>query len=234
MELDRLLLLALCIPVCLASAVAPAAGQGVRGELRDQDRERPIPGARLYLLDEGGTPVDSTSTNEGGRYRLTAPSAGGYVVYFQIDGWASIGSERLRLEADSVVEFEFRVPLIHNTAMRQMSDMMSMDARLQTSLPEICGEVLRPAEAGLLVGVVRLRGPREPVAGVRVAVSTQGTVARSTLSGGNGVYVLCNVPVGSAVEITAQGPDGGTVAVTDVEIRPGTISWYDLLLGRRR
>ena len=56
----------------------------------------------------------------------------------------------------------------------------------------------------------------------------------SAISGGNGVYVLCNVPVGSAVEITAQGPDGGTVAVTDVEIRPGTISWYDLLLGRRR
>jgi hypothetical protein len=213
----------------------PAAGQGVAGELRDRDRDRALPGARLYLLNEAGVAVDSTFTGPDGRYRLAAPAAGLYVVYFQIDGWASMGSEHMQLGADTVVEFAFRVPLIHNTAMRQMSDIIGGDARLQSSLPEICGEALQPAVSGLLVGVVRLRATREPVAGARVAVSTTDAgVARSTISGGNGIYILCNVPLGPAVEIVAAAPDGRLIERTDVEIRAGTISWYDLSLGPRR
>lgn len=229
---DSYVLRAFCVLVWLAAA-GPVEGQGVRGDLRDRDRDRVLPGARLYLLDGSGAMVDSTLTGRDGGYRLKAPSAGEYVVYFQIDGWASVGSEPMRLRADTVIEFAFRVPLIHNNAMRQMSDVMAGDARLQASLPEICGEALQPAVAGLLLGVVRMRATREPLAGARVSVVRGNGVARSTLSGENGVYILCNVPVGSAVEITAEAPDGMMVEVTEVEIRAGTISWYDLSLGPR-
>jgi hypothetical protein len=221
--------------VVLAGAMAaPAAAQAVRGDLRDADRDRLLPGARLYLLDEDGIAVDSTLTDGAGRYHLAAPVAGDYVVYFQIDGWASYGSEPLRLTAGSVADPGFRVPLIRIDAIRQMSDMVRADERLQSSLPEICGGALRQWEAGVLLGVVRERASGDPIAGARVAVATAGAgVARSTLSGEAGIYILCNVPLGPAVELMATAPDG-TTETTDVEIRAGTISWYDLPLGPRR
>jgi hypothetical protein len=224
-----------CFLLCLAASAGATMGQAVVGELRDRDGGGVVPGARLYLLDVAGSAVDSTLTGRDGGYRLTASTPGEYVVYFQIDGWASFGSEPMRLEADSVAEFAFRVPLIHNRAVRQMSAMMAGDPRLQASLPEICGEALQPEVAGLLVGIVRMRSTRQPVAGARVAVSSGGSgVARSTISGDTGVYILCNVPLGAAVEIIAASPDGTHSEATEVEIRAGTISWYDLSLRPRR
>jgi hypothetical protein len=150
-----------------------------------------------------------------------------------MDGWASVPSDELRLEPGATVPLAFRVPLVATAAMREISSVMAMEPRLQESLPQICGEPFRAWEAGLLVGTVRLRSTREPVAGARVAVSASGDVARATISSENGVYVLCNVPVGPAVRITVETP-AGIVEETDVEIRAGTASWYDLPVGRRR
>jgi hypothetical protein len=42
------------------------------------------------------------------------------------------------------------------------------------------------------------------------------------------------VPVGANVEIVAESPDGTYSEATEVEIRAGTISWYDLSLRPRR
>lgn len=226
-SLPAVLALTVLALMFLLAPAPPTHAQAVGGDLRDVDGDRPLPGARLYLLDDG-VAVDSTRTDRGGRFHLAAPRAGEYVVYFQIDGWASVGSEPLRLDAGTVVDFKFRVPLVPHAAMRQMSDMIRMDERLQTSLPEICGEPLRLWEAGLLVGVVRRRATGQPIAGASVAVaSADDVVARSTLTSRDGIYVLCNVPVGSAVEIIVESPDG-TIERTDVEIRAGTVSWYDL------
>jgi hypothetical protein len=109
-----------------------------------------------------------------------------------------------------------------------------MEQRLQDALPEICGEAFRPWEAGLLVGVVRVRATREPLAGARVTVATSSDgVTRSTLSNERGTYVLCNVPTGPEVQIIVEAPDG-TRETTTVEIRAGTASWYDLPMGPRR
>jgi hypothetical protein len=217
-----------------ASAVAPAGAQVVQGELRGADAGQPLPGAWLHLLSERGVAVDSTLTDRAGGFRLHAPAAGRYVVLFQMDGWASISSEPVQLEAGATTDLEFRVQLVPGAALLQMSEMIERDERMQTALPDLCGEELRSWEAGMLVGVVRLRATREPIAGARVSVNTPGgAVTRSTLSGESGIYILCNVPAGLAVDISAAIPDG-TVERTDVEIRAGTVSWYDLLLGPRR
>lgn len=218
----------------LAASASGASAQAVRGVLRDAERGRPLPGQRLYLLAAGGVAVDSTFTDAAGHFQLAAPAAGEYAVYFQTDGFATVASEPLRLEADIVTAFEFPVSLVSNAAMRHMSELIATDERLQSSLPEICGEALRPWEAGLLVGVVRRRATDEPVAGARVAVetTTQG-VARATLSSDRGIYILCNVPLGTAVRILIEAPDGTTES-TDVEIRAGMVSWYDLPIGPAR
>ncbi|MGH7466245.1 MAG: hypothetical protein ACREK1_13770, partial [Longimicrobiales bacterium] len=56
------LALAVLAPIYLAAPAPPAHAQAVRGDLRDVDADRPLPGARLYLLDDGSTAVDSTRT----------------------------------------------------------------------------------------------------------------------------------------------------------------------------
>lgn len=222
------------IGTLVAALSTSASAQSVRGDLRDRDRNRVLPAARLYLIDAAGNAVDSTRTQRG-RFRLSAPAGGAYTVYFHIDGWASVPSGPLRLVRDSVVDFEFRVPLIHHTAIRQLGAMIDMDARLQSALPEICGEPLRLTEAGLLVGVVRARATRQPLSGARVSVAARGSeVARATVSSNKGIYILCNVPLGTAVAITVESAEDSMSETTEVEIRAGTVSWYDLPIGPRR
>lgn len=197
--------------------------QVVRGHVTDRDAARPISGARLYLIADGGEAVDSTRATPDGVFRLGATLPGFYRLHFQMDGWATYTSERIALAADTV-DHDFQVPLVSNAVLQQMSDMIAADPRLQEALPELCGEELRTADAGLVVGVVRERRTRVPVAGARVAIGD-----RSTVSNERGVYILCNVPLGSDVEVLVERPDG-TRAITPVEVRRGMISWYDLFV----
>ena len=228
--MTRNLVLPLIGLVALLIAAAPLSAQSVRGELRAEERDVPIPDARLYLVSAEAAIVDSTRTDRTGAFRLNAPAAGTYRLQFQSDGWAGIASDEIVLAANAVTPFTFRVPLVPNAALQQMSDMIGMDERLQTHLPDICGEALRPWEAGVLVGIVRARRSKEPIAGTRVAVATaEHGVTRSTIASDHGIYILCNVPLGTAVAIIAETPDG-RVQRTDVEIRAGMVSWYDLLI----
>ena len=200
-----------------------ARAQVVRGHVTDRDTGRPITGARLYLIAEGGEALDSTRATPDGAFRLGATLPGSYRLHFRMDGWATYTSEPIALAADTV-DHEFLVPLVSNEVLRQMSEVIAADPRLQGALPELCGEELRTSDAGLILGVVRERSTRQPVAGARVAIG-----ARSTLSNERGVYILCNVPLGADVEVLAERPDG-TRRITPVEIRRGTISWYDLFV----
>jgi hypothetical protein len=228
-----LLALAACLAV-LAPAALPAGAQVVDGTVHDADRGRPLPRAQLYLLDPEGVAVDSVLADPAGRFRLTAPRAGNYNVLFQMDGWVMVPFEPVDLGAGQTVTLDLRVPLISMAALTRMGELLRMEQQLQDALPEICGEAFRPWEAGLLVGVVRVRATREALAGARVTVATAGDgVARSTISNERGTYVLCNVPTGPEVQIIAEAPDG-TRETTTVEIRAGTASWYDLPLGPRR
>ena len=223
------------IPALLGLCVAltsRAAGQTVQGELRDEERGQLIAGARLLLLDDAGSPVDSTFSDASGRFRLRAPAPGSYTLYFGMDGWAGVPSETLALRAGVTTAFDFRVPLIGSTALREMSDIMAAEPRLQRPLPELCGEPVRAWEAGILVGVVRARGTNEPVAGARVTATSGRDAPRSTVSNEQGIYYLCNVLAGPAVRVIARTADGRADS-TRVEIRAGTAAWFDLTVPTR-
>jgi hypothetical protein len=218
----------------LAAMSGPASAQRVEGLVRDAGRGVPVAGARLLLVNDASEAIDSTVADRAGRYRLSAPSAGSYAIHFQLDGWAGMLSERFSLEAGRTLPFDFDIELVAHSALVQMRDIIGSDARLQSALPELCGEPFRAWEAGLLVGVVRSRATRQPIAGARVSLAAaRGGLERHTISSENGVYVLCNVQVGPAVQITVEAPDG-IREMTDVEIRAGTASWYDLPVGPRR
>jgi hypothetical protein len=226
---------ALAAALALAvGSVPPAYGQVVEGVAREADRDRPLPRAPLFLVDHQGMAVDSVLTDPAGRFRLAAPSPGAFNVLFQMDGWVVVPFDPVDLAPGQTVALDLSVPLISMAALTRMGELLRMEQRLQDALPEICGEAFRPWEAGLLVGVVRVRATREPLAGARVTVAIAGGgVARSTVSNERGTYVLCNVPTGPEVQIIAEAPDG-TRETTTVEIRAGTASWYDLPLGPRR
>jgi hypothetical protein len=220
--------------VLVGLGFVPAGGQAVEGTVRDADRERVLPAARIYLMSHQGEAVDSVLADRQGGFRLEAPEAGSYNLLFQMDGWATVPTEPFELTVGATHRMDFPVRLISNAALVQMGEIIRMEQELQDALPEICGEAFRPWEGGLLVGVVRSRATREPIPGARVTVATAADgVARSTVANERGTYILCNVPVGDDVDILVETPDGIRTS-TSVVIRAGTASWYDLPVGLRR
>jgi hypothetical protein len=204
----------------------------VRGRLLDAERGVPLPGARLLLVTEAGAVLDSTVTDAQGRYRLEASAPGSHALYFDMEGWVGVPSDQIELKHGATTVFDFRVPLLSDAEARRISEIITADGSLQRPLPELCGEPVRAWEAGLLVGVVRERGSNRPVAGARIGVAGGGGT-RETVSNAKGIYVLCNVMAGSAVRIVVTGPRGLSETIT-VEVRAGTVGWYDLYAGGRR
>ena len=121
----------------------------------------------------------------------------------------------------------------HHDLVSHIANILDMEARLQGSLSEICGEPFRGWEAGLLIGIVRERMSQRPVPHARVSVAHDGTAARTTLSSDTGVYVLCNVPAGNAINVIAATPAGARQTYT-LEIRAGSARWYDLVIDPAR
>jgi hypothetical protein len=64
----------------LLAAYSPASGQVLRGRLLDLDTNEPIPRGVLTLIRDDGERVRVVTTDHDGRYRLTAPGAGSYLV----------------------------------------------------------------------------------------------------------------------------------------------------------
>lgn len=211
--------------------VGAAAGQAVQGVVRDEARGRPIAGARLLLLGDAGTPVDSALADTAGHFRLAARAPGIYTLYFHLDGYTGVPSDALQLEAGVTTRYEFRVPLIPSATLQQMSDIIALDPRLQKPLPELCGEAFRAREAGFLVGVVRQRASGAPIAGARVSGAGADGRPIANVSSDRGIYFLCNLPAGPAVTIITVSPNG-SVDTTRVEIRAGTVAWFDLVIGK--
>ena len=208
---------------------ASAAAQTVTGTASDAELGRPLAGAALLLVDSDGAAVDSARADARGAFRLRAPAAGNYIIHVRLDGWAGVPSEEFTVSPGEDGQVDVRIPLIGMAALRQMSSMLE-DEELQRPLEETCGEALRPWEAGLLLGVVRDRRSRAPVAGARVwAASPDGELIRSTVSNDRGKYVLCNLAAGADLRVSAETPDGRAGAVRP-EIRAGVAAWFDVMV----
>ena len=215
------------LALALALAAGDAAAQSISGSVLDADRGFPLPLATLLLVDSAGTVVDSTRADADAAYSLRATGPGRYFVHVRLDGWAAVPSDGFDVEPGRDRTFDVRIPLIGPAALRQMSSILE-DEAMQRPMEEICGEPLRPWEAGVLLGVIREGRARTPVAGARVvARGPDGEPLRSTVSNARGAYVLCNLPAGLALRVTAESADGA-VGETDPEIRPGVVSWYDI------
>jgi hypothetical protein len=214
-------------------AAPPAAAQAVRGTITEHPAGTALPRAAVALLDSTGTAVDSTRSSAQGAFSLRAPAAGEYILYFTHPGYASVPSGWLRLDEGQTVQHAFTVPLVSGAAIARMSQVLTAEKRLQTDLSELCGARPNLTDAGILVGVVRRRGTNEPLAGatVRVDVPARGgrpAYQRTVVTSANGVYVMCEVPAGTAATRTELA--GYRVDEGPVEVRAGDAAWYDMLL----
>jgi hypothetical protein len=221
----------------ISAAAAPLQAQGVRGTLVEYPAGTPLPGGTVMLLDDAGVTVDSARASANGSFTVRARDAGLHTLYFMHPGYASVPSEPVRLARGEMTEHRFEVPLIGGAALSRMAETITLETRLQGNLTELCGEAPRAWEAGILVGVVRRRTGGQPLAGAIVSVSAPaaaggGPFRKATVTSANGVYVLCNVPAGAATtrtETVGYQADEGAV-----EVRAGTVGWYDVLLRPRR
>ena len=228
--------IALTALLALCAGPAVLAAQTVRGTVTDPDYHRPVTGAVVVLMDTLSAPVDSTRTDSAGAFVLAAPGPGPYIIHVTRTGYLS-WSGRLELPAGAV-DRAIEMPLISTRAARVMGEVIRREAAFDLPWEELCGEPVRPWEAGVLVGVARRRADMEPVprAVVRaepVANNTDqpadtGAWPRSTVATATGSFWFCNLPVGR-VRVVARA-DGFRPDTSYATIRAGTISWYDALL----
>lgn len=224
------------------AAVAPAAGQQVRGTLMAADHDRPVAGALVVLYHTDATPVDSARTDSAGRFTLHATRPGEHRLHIELEGFLTL-TEFLTLERGETVDRRIEIPLISAAAAVNIRDIIEREDALQLPLDELCREALRPWEAGLLVGMVRDRRTNEPVPAARLRVTPvpaaaveagegreQEPAARRGAATSAGVYWFCNLPPGRVRLVARQ--DGFRPDTSYATIRAGTVSWYDVLLRR--
>jgi hypothetical protein len=217
---------------CLAPI--PVVAQAVAGTVVASDPDRPVAGARVVLIDPALAALDSTTTDGAGRFRLDAPRAGDFVLLVRLEGYLSV-STSVEVRGSETATRRIEMPLVSVPAALVMREAITREAAFQLPLDELCQEPLRPWEAGMLVGVTRLRRTMEPVPGALVTLEPlpPATFAvRTRVSTESGTFWFCNVPAGTVrLVVRARGLAADTTRAT---IHAGTISWYDGLLNRGR
>ena len=216
---------------------AVAGAQTIDGVLVDAQSGRVIPRASVVLFGEGDQPVDSARTSERGRFTLSGPGPGSYMISAVRDGYAGILSNSISLVEGETVSYRMEVPPLSMANMRQMSDVLQSNQRLGQGLSEVCAGRMNPIDGGVLLGVVRGGRERQPIAGAKAILhlaSGPGVAPDSSLAAvtdGHGAYLLCFVPAGESVRVTVEA-EGWRSSTQSVQVVRGTISWYDFDLRR--
>lgn len=214
-----------------------AMAQTIQGTVIDADHGRPVADASVALVDTASATLDSTVTNSVGRFTVRAPRAGLFIVHVALEGYLSYSSA-VELGASEDREIRVEMPLVSTGAARVMQEVIRRESAFQLPWEELCGEPVRPWEAGVLVGVSRNRRTMDPLprAAVRIELVEPDDSAatpwhRTRVTTPTGSFWFCNVPPGKARMVSrAEGFAPDTSYAT---IRPGTISWYDALLRPR-
>lgn len=95
----------------LVTLAAPAAGsaQTILGRVLDQRRETPVDGVLVTLIDRSGTERLHAITDVTGRFRLTPPEAGEYLLATQRLGYLETRSPLIALGVDGEAPLELMI-----------------------------------------------------------------------------------------------------------------------------
>jgi len=209
----------------------PAAAQSVVGVIVDARTGAPVPGVFLTLIDDEDVAHDTVRTDRRGQFELRAGGLGRYVIGAEREEYASVLSDGILVPATGSVSFTMELPPVSMSNLRQMAETMDRNERLRGGVVELCRGRMNPLEGGILLGVVRESGSGDPVAGAvaHLPPNDRDDVPGTAVTDRHGTYLFCFVPQGQEVVVRVEA-EGYRPSEQGVEIRSGTISWYDFRL----
>ncbi len=160
----------LIIAMCGFSPVS-LRGQTIRGTLLERDGNRPINLGSVTLLTEAGDPVTSTITNRSGRFELTSPDPGSFLLLAVAFGYRETTVGVFELGEGGEISVEFRIPvealplegiLVETSRMAEQLELNGFTRRLQMGF----GRFMTPADieesfamrtSDLFVGMLNVR-----------------------------------------------------------------------------
>ena len=97
---------------CLAVAVLPSlsAAQTITGTLMDLDTDQPISLGLVMMFTESGDSIGDTITDAAGRFRLSAPEAGSFILLAAALGYRETPAGVFELGEGGVLTVEYRLP----------------------------------------------------------------------------------------------------------------------------
>jgi hypothetical protein len=92
-----------------ALAVAPAQAQTINGRLMEVETDQAISLGLIILMTESGDSITSTVTNGQGRFSVTAPEAGSFVLIASAFGFKETRAGVFELGSGGEMDIEFRI-----------------------------------------------------------------------------------------------------------------------------
>lgn len=202
------------IPV--SSRPAAPASAAIEGVLRNPAR-RAVAGATIAVSDSSGAEVRKTITGRDGRYTLEDLPPGAYVLTADRAGFVPLPRRDIRLEAGEVFDLDItlqEMPTGPETTRR--IDQPRLPRQVTPTTAAIEGTVRN--QAGLGVG------------GVSVTVrDISGAQNFNTITGGDGIYRLLEVPPGS-YELRTDSPGFESFERPNIRLDAGEVFDLDVIL----
>ncbi len=231
----RLGFAALAGVLLVALAASPTRAQAVAGSLVSATDGAVLTGVQVTLLDLGGVPVTSATSDAEGRFTLRAPAAGEYMVLLDQEGFANQLSDVLMLSEGQTLALDLTVEVQRVGETGVSLDTLEGAALVQAAIADACHGVFVPGLHGILFGAVRDEATGAPIPGALARLRwTEGGmrvgVARSEARANaddSGAYLVCDAPASREISIvpSLSGIDGDDQRVT---LRPGTMRNVDL------
>lgn len=95
--------------VAMFLAASPAAAQEISGRVVEDATNAPLSGVHIVLLDEDQRRHDETFSDPEGRFDLSVPRDGRWIIAAALIGYASVDSEPVEVATDEEVVVEIRM-----------------------------------------------------------------------------------------------------------------------------
>ena len=208
--------------------------QAVEGRVTWPSGE-PVAGATTTLLDASFQTAAEGATDAEGRFRLSAPAAGQYIVVAAMEGYPSKMSDLFSIEEAGVVNLDlvFSAERVGEAEI-SAADTLSDAELLAAAIAESCEGRFIPSLHGIVFGQVQDASTGTPISDATAAIHrinpyamVPGADNLSAQSDATGVYLICSAPAGEDLRIraSAEGTEGEW---EDFNLRPGTMSRINL------
>ncbi len=205
--------------VGFVALTAPAAGQIVRGLVVDSITKDPVSGGAVVLVDDVGTEISRTVTDERGQFLLRAGAGGQYRLRVESAGYPQASFPLFDLAVEQMVTFQLLLSLNEQAPVDPEPDPVAeilarvCPAGVPPGEPVIVGVVSGAGGTGIEGAEVRLTWA--PLPDILAQHSDVPNVEGTAITGTNGFFGVCGVPPGNRISMYAayQGATSEVLAL---------------------